>query len=167
MTPRRYAHGTVTPADRSIAEIQKLVKQHGARSWRYEECDEDSTTVARIGFVLGGWPLRFTVRQPTVTQFLLTPTGLVRTPASMASLRDGEERRRWREVLLLIKAKLVAIDAGVVEARSEWLPHLVLDNDETLGEYVIPRLAQLQGAAQGRGHVPLLLPAVTIGEAEA
>lgn len=155
-TPRRYAEGTAVAVARSIAEIQRLVKAHGGTGWRYEELDEQAPPAARITFSLAGWPIRFTVVQPRLEDFEETPTGLLRSASTMAKLRDEEERRRWREVLLLIKAKFVAIDAGVVEARSEFLGSLVLDNDQTVAEYVVP---QLQASAAQSQSLRLLPPA--------
>jgi len=157
-TQRQYAARTQVAPERSVAEIQKLVRAAGATNWQHGEDDEAVPPMAWVQFKLEGWLLRFRVLLPTRADETYSPGGRLRTGAQVAAAVDQERRRRWREVVLLLKAKLVAVDSGVVSLQSEFLPYLVLQNDETVADVVLPRLTQLQQAARGQGTMPLLPP---------
>jgi hypothetical protein len=62
--------------------------------------------------------------------------------------------RRWRSLLLRIKAKLEAIADGMTTVEEEFLANLMLPDGSTVIEEVLPRLA----VAYETGKMPQLLP---------
>jgi hypothetical protein len=155
-TLRRYASGTTIAVEKSVAAIQRLVKQHGGRAWRYEERDDQEPPSSRISFVLDGLPIRFSVDAPDRADLEISPAGRYRTEHQIRAAREAEVRRRWREIALLVRAKLVAVAAGIVDVQEEFLSTTVLSDDETVAEYMLPRLAELQA----QQTVRLLPPAI-------
>jgi hypothetical protein len=155
-TSRRYADNTTVTVDRSIAEIQKLVKAAGATNWSHAEDDDADPPRAMVQFKLEGWLLRFTIELPTLADMRYSPTGRNRRTTDAAQVhRDQEVRRRWREIALLIKAKLVAINSGVVSLDEEFLPYVVMQSGETVGQWAPAQLRALQASET----LPLLPPA--------
>jgi hypothetical protein len=55
---------------------------------------------------------------------------------------------------LVIKAKLEAVESGIACFEEEFMAHIVLPDGRTVGEHVIPGIAQ----AYETGNVPALLP---------
>jgi hypothetical protein len=63
-------------------------------------------------------------------------------------------RQRWRALVLIVKAKLEAIEAGIGTIETEFLSSVMLPNGSTVGEWVAPQLI----AVYGRGEMPALMP---------
>lgn len=77
--------------------------------------------------------------------------------AHTAAARDAYEqeiRRRWRSLLLVVKAKLTAVADGISTVEREFLADLVIPTGQTLAEWLAPQLE----AAYAHGGVPALLP---------
>jgi len=53
-----------------------------------------------------------------------------------------------------VKAKLEAVETGIVSLEEEFLAHVVLPDGSTVGQWAEPQLAELYG----RGDMPALLP---------
>lgn len=67
----------------------------------------------------------------------------------------AERRRRWRALLLVLKAKLEAVASDIVAFDVEFLPFIVMPNQHgtTVGEEVAPQLPEMLA---GRPMRPLL-----------
>ncbi len=59
-------------------------------------------------------------------------------------------RRRWRQLSSLIKAKLEAVDAGIVTFDEEFLAYMVMPGGETVFEASLPGIAAAYAADGGR-----------------
>jgi hypothetical protein len=105
-----------------------------------------------VAFEMEGRRIRIDLPLPHEDDFELTPTGLLRTDNSRRDAYEQEVRRRWRALLLVIKAKLEAIATGIATFDQEWLGYIETDSGETVGEIIIPQLEQPRGPL-------LLLPA--------
>lgn len=59
-----------------------------------------------------------------------------------ACLRNWEQacRQRWRALSLCIKAKLEAVETGISTFEQEFLANIVLPDDRTIGDHIVPRL---------------------------
>lgn len=87
---------------------------------------------------------RFTVWLPEPSEFTRDRAGrYVFEEKRKRSLCEAEERRRWRVLLLVLKGKLAAVASGAVTLDEEFLPYIVTDSGETVGERIIPQLAKL------------------------
>jgi hypothetical protein len=73
---------------------------------------------------------------------------------------DQAIRQRWRALLLVIKAKLEAVQGGITEFDAEFLPHIVLPDGQTVGDWIIPQV----NTAYELGEMPQALPMLTDGE---
>lgn len=155
---RRYAQNTSVPVDRSRAEIERVLVRYGASgfgySWERREVAVTPPKVygpkteirefAMIGFKLKATQIRLDVPMPTE-----------REAGSVARL-EAAQRQRWRALLLVIKAKLEAVESGIGTLESEFLASVVTESGRTIGEVVLPRLSEAVRAGR-------LLPAARDG----
>jgi hypothetical protein len=153
----RYAASTDVTADRSRAEIERTLQRYGATQFAYG-WDRNQAVLA---FVAADRHVRFVLPMPNPedTEFTQTPTGRDRSSSAARESWEQAVRQRWRALALVIKAKLEAVDSGIVDFTTEFLAHLVVPggNGETVGEAVGPHLEQ----AYRTGEYPALLPALT------
>lgn len=153
MSGYKYAASTDVTADRSRAEIEKVLSRYGARSFMYG-WDEGR---AILGFVANDRQVRFELPMPdrASREFTHTPSrGNRRTETEAEKAYDQAVRQRWRALALVVKAKLEAVQAGIVSFDEEFLAHFVLPGGGTVAEYVIPRVDE----AYVTGHMGELLP---------
>ena len=149
----QYAAGTQVGAGRSQEEIERTVTRYGATEFAYGV----TGTRAMVGFVAGGRQVRFILPMPdcNAREFTLTPTGKwKRSEEEARKAYEQATRQRWRALALVIKAKLEAVDAGIVTFEQEFAMHMVLPDGSTVADQVIPALA----SAYATGTVPELLP---------
>ncbi len=65
------------------------------------------------------------------------------TTAHKAAWLEQERRRRWRALLLTIKAKLVSVENGIEKFEEAFLAHIVIAGGQTVGQKALPELAQI------------------------
>lgn len=137
---RPFAHGTHVPVNQTRSEIEKLLQTHGASGFIFGA----AAGSALIAFEMSARRLRFLVPMPTAK-------------ASRESERkvEAEIRRRWRALLLVLKAKLEAVASKIVQFDEEFLAHIVVSGNTTIGDTMLPQL----GEAIARGKLPPLLGA--------
>lgn len=153
----RYAARTSVSMDRSQMEIQRILMRFGASQYVYG-WDKDRRR-ALVGFTLDGKSVRISlpIPAPTDNSFARTPTGRKRSSTAIME-REWEQsvRQRWRALAAVIKAKLIAIEEGISTFEEEFLAHILLPNQRTVAEIVLPELDR----AYKSGTAPeiLLLP---------
>ena len=136
--PAKYAQGTAVSIDKSRGELEKLLKARGATGFMFGwEEGRDSHVVA---FRLADRLIRLTVPRSFYDEHKRTPSGRTRTVEAAQEQADAEERRRWRALLLVIKARLVAVDDGVETLETAFLPWVVLPTGQTIAEWLGPQL---------------------------
>lgn len=136
MTARRFAEDTKVPTSQSQDAVKKLLKVAGSDQIAvYEAADKSA-----VAFRIDGRFYRITV--PVVAG---TKIGA-----------DQEERRAWRLLLLLIKAKLEAVREGATTIEREFLADMLMPDGSTVAEWTAQPLA----LAYDKGEMPgqLLLP---------
>ena len=148
----KYAQGTSVPIDRSRSEIEKVLRRYGADQFVYGWSKEHENSV---GFRFNGRKILFRVPLPRWEEFQETPTGLCRPDAAIEKMVAQGERQRWRALLLVIKAKLEAVDAGITSFEDEFLANTLLPSGVTVGEWSYHHIEQAISA----GEMPPLLPA--------
>ncbi|MEL7555677.1 MAG: hypothetical protein AAGU26_05830 [bacterium] len=155
----KYAEGTEVPIDRSQSEIRRIVMNYGATEFMSGE----KAGLAVIAFVACGKQVRFSMPlpDPDSPEFRKTPTGRQRSSGATNEAFAQEMRRRWRALALIVKAKLEAVETGIVSFEREFLPYFVLPGGATVADVMIPRL---EDAYRG-GPMPALIPEKTGGEA--
>lgn len=147
----RYAEQTQVPADRSRAEIEKTLSRYGADSFAYA-WDRDR---AVIMFTANNRQIRMAVPipDPQDASFTRTPTGRSRTAAQAKAEHEKAVRQRWRALALVVKAKLEAVDTGLISFDQEFAVFTVLPDGSTVGDHLIPAIEK----AYVTGTVPPML----------
>lgn len=125
-----YAQGTTIPVDRSKSEIEKLLRKFGAEQFAYVSGADKSLIV----FSAHGRQVRFVVSMPDPSSFNRTPSGRTRTKTQAQDQYDAEVRRIWRSLVLMVKAKIDAIESGIATFEEEFLPYVVLPDGKTVYE---------------------------------
>lgn len=153
-----YAEGTTVSIEKSKGELKKVIYTHGGSN--YEALERD--TMAGIQFHLSDRMLRFIVQfpAPDAMQFKRTPTGRSRSSDVAYKEWEGECRRRWRALVLSVKAKFETVESGIETFEQAFLANTVLPDGRTVAEHTIPMVAR----AYETGEVPktiLALPEVT------
>jgi len=69
-------------------------------------------------------------------------------------LSPQQQRSRWRALLLVIKAKLEAIDIGILTLEDAFLAETMLPDRQTVAECMAPQIE----SAYRTGQMPPLLP---------
>lgn len=152
MAGGKYAAGTSVAVGKSRDEIERTLTRYGAHGFAYGQ-DRDGAMVA---FLIRDRHVRFylPLPGPSDDEFWRTPTNQRRSATAANNAWEQAIRSRWRALGLIIKAKLEAVEAGVVGFDVEFMPHLVLPDQRTVGEAVTGQLA----AALEGGPVPALMP---------
>jgi len=149
---RRYAQETSVPVDRSLAEIEKTLKRYGADQFLYATKLDKAMIMFRSNNML----IRFIVPMPDPgsNEIKKTKTGRTRKSTIVAEAYSKEIRRRWRALSLSIKAKLESVETGIALFEEEFMANIVLPNDQTVGEFMIPQIKEVYI----QGKMPKMLP---------
>lgn len=141
----KFAEGTTVAVSKSRAEIEALAAKYGATMFSSGWMNGQ----AAVGFAAHGRLVRFVLALPTDAE---VTTGLRKmrrytysTPpeGSIRDHREREERRRWRCLLLAIKAKFETVETGIETFDEAFLGHIVTADDMTLYERI--KLAEVGG----------------------
>ena len=152
-----YAAQTKVPISRTKTEIEELLAKHGAVGFAYAtESDR-----ALIAFNMAGRRVQIMLVMPSVDDFARTPRNVRRSAAAQQSAWEQACRQRWRALLLIIRAKLEAVESGITTLESEFLANLVLPDGGTVGDWLAPQIDQ----AYATGKMPPMLPAGTTSPA--
>jgi hypothetical protein len=147
----QYAQSTKVEVLSSQADILKLLAKFGVEKHAFMN-DGDSAAVA---FTYGGLNYKISVLTPDPEHeaFRYTEAGRARTAEAARSAHVQEIRRRWRSLVLLVKAKLVAVDDDISTFEQEWMPYIMTGTGETLFEAM---QVQIEKAKQMGGTIPAL-----------
>jgi hypothetical protein len=77
----------------------------------------------------------------------------LRFAVPLGEISDQMRHSRWRQLLLAIKAKLAAIDVGILAWDEAFLSDTILPNRKTVAEVMLPQI----DAAYKTGEMPPLL----------
>lgn len=117
-----YAKKTKVPVDRSRSEIERLLSNYGADQFLYAA----AAGAARVAFRMKNRAVRFDLPLPTLKSEDATA---------------AEHRRRWRALVLVIKAKLEAVASGITTFEQEFYAHILLPGGLTVYEMSSPQVA--------------------------
>jgi hypothetical protein len=149
-----FASTTTVPPEKSRSEIERLVTKYGAS--RFVSGWEEKS--AAVLFEMKGRRVRFSLPMPDPKdrRFTHGKSSWTLPATKQKALLDQAVRSSWRALLLVIKAKLEAVETGITTFEDEFLAHLVLPNGQTVGEWAIPMIAE----AYDKGiNLPPMLPA--------
>lgn len=145
-----YAKDTVVSPEKSVREIEAMLRKYGATRFA-SGWDDDAATVY---FEAKGRHIRFIVPKPKKDdrRFTSDARGRARTSAAARAAWEQEERRRWRALALVIKGKLEAVESGITSFENEFLAQIVLPDGVTVGDWIGPRLTEVYAL----GRMPML-----------
>lgn len=123
-----YAEKTTVSVEATILDIRRVVAKHNGEQFVFGVSEEHIL----IGFTKEGRQVRFQVAQDAGPQV---------------------NKSRARALLLVIKAKLEAVAAGVVVFEDEFLGNVVLPDGRLVSQQARPAIA---AAYEGREMPPLL-----------
>lgn len=158
----RFAAKTTVPVEKTKAEIDTLLRKHGAdqimTAWE--------TSRALVAFRINNLSARIDIPMQPMDDFLYTERKtpnitkrVQRTPLQQQTAYDQSQRQAWRALLLVTKAKLEAVAAGITTMEQEFLAHMLMPNNETVGETLLPKLHEYLET----GNLPPILPPPTGG----
>lgn len=147
----KYAEQTAVPVAQSRVELERLLERYGATA--IFSAMDLNTWVAVVGCQMRGRVLRWKIQLPEREDFELTDTGRKRAKTATEQAYRQAERQTWRVLVLVVKAKLEAVEAGISTFDEEFLANVVLPDGQTFGTW-----ARSQLEAVGRGNMPKLLP---------
>jgi hypothetical protein len=149
----RYAEGTSVSMERSKVEVESTLRRYGATAFQY---GWEGVRVV-LSFRAHERLIRFEMRMPGPDDddIRFSPAGRTRTVVQAEKALEQEARRRWRALGLVIKAKLEAVESGLVSFEDEFLAHILLPDGTTVADHTGPALEQTYAT----GEMPDLLPA--------
>lgn len=152
MVMRRHYESTKVSETQSLLDVEDLLRLHGIKTVRWTT----SSDLLRIEFL---WPHKG--RELGFRIDVKVPAKDSRGVLLRGERRDQERRRMMRVVLNHLKAKLVAVEDGLVDFTQEFLPYLIVAGNRTAGEAMAEEIA---GALKS-GTLPevRLLPSGTQG----
>lgn len=157
-----YATDTKVSVEKSRAELERVLQRYGADAFSYGHDPQRAVVM----FAAHDRHVRFVLPLPPLSEYSFTPTGLRRSQASAQDAREKAMRQRWRALVLVVKAKLEAVESGITSFEEEFLAHVVLPSGETVGEWAAPQLEEVYAT----GEMPAILPGaraeLTMGSGE-
>ena len=149
----RYATDTKVSVEKSRAEIERILQRYGCEDFAYRS----SRGFAQIAFKMNDRMLRFDLElpDPDEREFRLTnhDRPQVRTEAAAHKRWEQACRQRWRALVLIIKAKLEAVESGITTFDIEFMAHTIAPGGKVFHEVALPQIEQ----AYQTGHMPPLL----------
>ncbi len=137
-----YAKGTSVSVEKSRMEIESTLERFGADQFTYGR--DDSRGLAMIQFRSKGRHVRFILTLPMrdAEEFTQSKRG-PRSPENSYTAWEQACRERWRALAACIKAKLAAVEAEITQFEDEFLAHIVLPNEQTVGDWLKPQIEQV------------------------
>lgn len=135
-----YAKGTTVPVAKSRTEIEAMLKRYGATAF----VSGYDGPRALLGFEAKGRRLRFVLPlpQPTDRAIKYDKRNWQRSQSQIRDVIEAEERRLFRALCLVIKAKLESVESGIETFENAFLANIVVPGTgTTIGEWAAPKIA--------------------------
>lgn len=135
-----FAKTTTVSPMKSRHEIEQLVMRYGAAKF----ATAVSATKAQIMFEAKDRMLRFDLKMPARDEkrFTHKNSWTKRTDIQIAALYEQEERRLWRSLALVIKAKLESVESGIETFESAFAMNIVMPDGKLFREHALPFIAE-------------------------
>lgn len=148
----KYAEKTTVSVPRSKAQIEELVIENGAKEYATGYNEEFSF----IGFKMNNRHIKLFMPNPDTTEREIThtETGRLRKKSDQESFYKQSLKQKWRALYLIIRAKLEAVNSGIVSFDEEFMAHIALPDGHTIGEHISPQILH----AYETKRMPALLP---------
>lgn len=148
ITMPEYARQTKVSVTQSRHDIESLLDAAGAEAFAFMK----ESGKASIAFRMQGRNYVLSLHLPDRSEFTRTASGRSRYYAEDIDKAHAQAiRARWRALLLLLKAKLIAVEDGITTVEDEFLAAAMLNDGQTVGQWASRHPTALTGG-------PLLLP---------
>lgn len=137
----KYAQGTSVPVERSIAELKRICEKYGASNFGFLQSD----SAAAVFF-------KFDNRMYRMDLHFQSPSKTVGISSTEIKKMKAEERRKWRVLILTIKAMFVSIESEVFDSCTLFQPFTLLPDNTVIGERMNPQIEQ----AYQTGRMPII-----------
>ena len=127
----RYAQYTTVLPEKSRMQIERTIRDYGGINYISGASDETSEYMFQFNYQAR--TIRFKLVLPEDAQ---------------------EERSLWRCLLILVKGKLEAIENGIETVDEAFMPQIVLPDQTTVADHVIPMINE----SYANKKVQVLLP---------
>jgi len=157
-----YAENTSVPVEKTRAEIERLLSRH--QCTRFLAGVDHEAHRATVQFEAHARIVKFeiTLPDPADPKYKrIKGSYLERNASGVAKVVDQETRTRWRALLLVIKAKIEAVESQIATFEDEFLAHTVLPNQQTVAQYIGPMVEEVYAT----GKMPLARR-LTTGESQ-
>lgn len=137
-----YAAQTEVPVSRTRQAIEDLLTK--SKCTQFVIGSDSESRKAMVQFKANNRIVRFTVAMPDPADKKFTHINILRrrTGSQVGKLVAQAERQRWRALFLVIKAKLESVESSIATFEEEFLAHIVLPDDRTVGDHIVPRIAE-------------------------
>lgn len=122
-----FAEKTRVPVAQTRAEIEKLLERGKAK--QYGTAVDYDLGIARVQFKLQDRVVRFTINLPD------------RKKVGDGVRFERAERQQWRALLLVIKAKLEAVENRIEHFEEAFMAQIVMPDDQTISHHLRPQIA--------------------------
>ncbi len=127
-----YAEKTKVPVGQTQAEIRRTLEKYKAGGFAFGE----QPGLHMVSFLMSNRQIKIVVPMPVI--------GSLKPNSKYVKWKEDEVakeiRRRWRCLLITIKAKLECVESGITTLEQEFLAHIVLPNGQTMGQVAIPQI---------------------------
>lgn len=127
-----YAENTKVPVGQSQNEIRRVLDKHKATGFAFGE----QRGMHVVMFEMVNRRIKIMLPVPIISE--------LKPGQKYVKWNEGEvareTRRRWRCLLITIKAKLECVETGISTLEQEFLAHIVLANGQTMGQVAIPQI---------------------------
>jgi len=122
-----YAKGTTVSVGKTQADIRKLVEKYRGQWVGVVTDHEQVRPIDALAFRLAGLPIRFNVLHPR-------PNDPEVKGYNLEKAIEAEYKRRWREVWLIVKSRLIEAVQLKRDVKEVFMPQLVTKTGQTLWE---------------------------------
>jgi hypothetical protein len=147
-----YAKDTNVSCAKSRIDIEATLQRYGADGFAYATAEGK----AMIGFQMKGRQVKFILPLPLLNEYSMTDSGRKRTEKSQYDAWEQACRQRWRALLLVIKAKLEAVECGISVFDQEFLANIVLPDGSTAGDFMAPQIERAYITKKMPAMLPML-----------
>ena len=147
-----YARDTNVSVSRTRIEIDETLQRCGATG----VVNGYQGNHIMVVFEMEDRRIRFVMEMPDPEAFRYTNHNppRERTDRQVQESHEQACRQRWRALFLVIEAKLEAVTAGISTMAAEFLANIVLPDNTTVGDWMIPQIDR----AYRTGEMPPMLP---------
>lgn len=137
-----YAEGTTVDTGKSRLEIERLLQRAGCSHVGVMH----EPGMATVFFQRQGWAVQMRVPLPRIEdgpKGYKPRSGRYFNDADRQEWAEQKAKERWRQLLLVLKAKFTALEEGVETFEQSFLAHLVVGGVH-LGERLLPAVREAQ-----------------------